>query len=488
MTDQPNIVIIGAGFGGLGMAIQLKQAGRHDFVVCEKADDLGGTWRDNAYPGCACDVPSHLYSYSFAPNPDWSRMFSPREEIWDYLRHCVKTYDLAPHLRYGVRIESMEWQEDAGRWLLTTSDGGTLTPRAVVSGIGSLHVPSLPDIPGVERFGGVRFHSSAWDHNVDLSGKRVAVIGTGASAVQFVPRIASDVERLHVFQRTPPWIHPRPDREIPGSWRRLFRSRPLAMKALRGAIYAGMELRAMGFAVNPRLMGPLESLARSHLDRQVADPALRARLTPDYTIGCKRILLSSDYYPALARPHVDLVTDGIAEITEKGVVTTDGTAYDVDVLIFATGFKVTSALMEQQIVGRNGLRIQDAWRSGVEAHHGITVAGFPNLFMLLGPNTGLGHTSVVFMIEAQVRHVLSCLRLLDRRGAGVVEVRAAAQRRFNRRLQRRLGRAVWSTGGCASWYLDEQGVNRTLWPGFSFEYWARTRRARPADYEVSRAR
>lgn len=305
--------------------------------------------------------------------------------------------------------------------------------------------------------------------------------------MQFVPRIAEQVSRLHVFQRTPAWIHPRPDAEIPAERRRRFRSNPLAMRAFRASIYLALELRGLGFAVSPKLMGPLEDLARRHLRRQVGDPELRSRLTPDYTIGCKRILLSSDYYPALARPNVELVTDPIAEITEHGIRTRDGTSYDVDAIVYGTGFRVTSALLDQQIVGRDGLTLQDAWADGVTAHHGITVAGFPNLFMLLGPNTGLAHTSVVFMIETQVRHVMSCLRMLRRRRGEVVEVEAAAQRRFDAMLRRRLDRAVWSTGGCTSWYLDEHGVNRTLWPGFTFEYWARTRRARRSDYRIAGA-
>ncbi|HZC27911.1 MAG TPA: NAD(P)/FAD-dependent oxidoreductase, partial [Actinopolymorphaceae bacterium] len=341
MTDHPTIVIIGAGFGGIGMAIQLKKAGWDDFVVLEKGDDLGGTWRDNAYPGCACDVPSHLYSYSFELNPDWSRMFSPREEIWAYLRSCVAKYALGPHIRYGVRVESLAWDDDANRWQVTTGTGEVLTPRVVVSGIGALHVPSYPAIAGVERFAGVSFHSSAWDPSYDLTGKRVAVIGTGASAVQFVPQIADRVSQLYVFQRTPPWIHPRPDTAIPSERKRQFRRTPLAMRAFRASLYFGLEMRGLGFAVNPKLMGPLESLGRRHLHRQVKDPELRAKLTPDYTIGCKRILLSSDFYPALARPNVELVTDPLAQIREHDVRTASGQTYDVDAIIYGTGFRVT---------------------------------------------------------------------------------------------------------------------------------------------------
>ncbi|MFB9836599.1 flavin-containing monooxygenase [Actinoallomurus acaciae] len=480
------LAIIGSGFAGLGMAIQLKKAGFDDFVVLEKDDDLGGTWRDNRYPGCACDVPSHMYSFSYELNPGWSRMFAPQKEIWAYLRRCVDKYGLAPHIRYGAVADSLEWDDEARHWRVALGDGTVLTPKAVVSGIGALHVPSLPNIPGAERFTGTAFHSARWDHSCDLTGKRVAVIGTGASAIQFVPKVAERAASLRVFQRTPPWVQPKPDFVFPTWARGLFRYVPGAARAFRDTIYWVLEARAVGFTISPKLMAPQEKVARAHIARQVPDPELRAKVTPDYTIGCKRILLSSDYYPALSRPHVDVVTGDIAEITETGLVTADGTAHEADVIIYGTGFKVTDALAEQRIVGRGGVKIQEAWADGIEAHHGVTIAGFPNLFMLLGPNTGLGHNSVVFMIESQVQHVLSCLRLLEEEKADVIEVRPDAQRRFNRGLQRRLRKAVWNEGGCKSWYLDDQGVNRTLWPGFTFEYWARTRKARRRDYDLSR--
>jgi cation diffusion facilitator CzcD-associated flavoprotein CzcO len=480
------LVIIGSGFAGLGMAIQLKKAGYHDFVILEKDDDLGGTWRDNRYPGCACDVPSHMYSFSYELNPDWSRMFAPQEEILAYLRRCADKYELTSHIRFGSTVDALEWDDEARHWRVVLAGGTVLTPKAVVSGMGALHVPSLPSIPGAERFAGAMFHSARWDRTCDLTGKRVAVIGTGASAVQFIPEIAEDVASLRVFQRTPPWIQPKPDFVLPGWTRGVFRYVPGAQRIFRNAIYWLLEARALGFTIDPKLMAPQEKVARAHIAHQVSDPVLRAKVTPDYTIGCKRILLSSDYYPTLTRPHVDLVTEGITEITETGLVTADGTAHDVDVIIYGTGFKVTDALAEQHIVGRGGRKIQDVWANGIEAHHGITIAGFPNLFLLLGPNTGLGHTSVVFMIESQVQHVLSCLRLLSEEKAEAIEVRPRAQRRFNDRIQRRLHKAVWNEGGCKSWYLDEHGVNRTIWPGFSFEYWARTRRARRRDYDLSR--
>ncbi|MFC4058172.1 flavin-containing monooxygenase [Planomonospora corallina] len=485
MKTRPGITIIGSGFAGLCTGIKLKEAGYHDFVILEKADELGGTWRDNTYPGCACDVPSHMYSFSFELNPRWSRMFSPQEEIWDYMRACAARHGLGPHLRFGKEVVSLEYDDAARHWRVGTADGETFTTNAVVSGIGALHIPSFPDIPGRERFRGPAFHSAGWDHSVDLTGKRVAVVGTGASAIQFVPEIAERAAHLTVYQRTAPWIQPKPDFALPERAKRLLEL-PGAARALRGAIYWALETRAVGFAVDPRLMRVHEALARRHLERQVADPELRAKLTPDYTIGCKRILLSSDYYPALTRENVDLVTDRITEIREDSVVDATGRRTGADVIVYGTGFKVVDALNEQHITGRGGLKIQDAWQDGVEAYHGVTVSGFPNLFFLLGPNTGLGHNSVVFMIESQVHYVLECLRLLSRSRARALDVRPGAQRAFNDRLQRRLSALVWNEGGCRSWYLDERGVNRTTWPGFTFEYWARTRRVKPGDYELIR--
>jgi cation diffusion facilitator CzcD-associated flavoprotein CzcO len=491
---MPGIVIVGAGFGGIGMGIALKKAGFHDFVILDKGDDLGGTWRDNQYAGCACDVPSPLYSYSFELNPSWTRIFAPQQEIWDYLRTCVRKHGLDEHIRCGCAVERVDWDDGSQRWHIeTVQSRGTgqngasraegYQARAVVSAAGALHLPSYPDIPGAGRFGGTSFHSARWDRSRDLAGKRVAVIGAGASAIQFIPEIARQAGHLSVFQRTPPWVHPRPDVEIPARLRGVFESVPLTARVVRDAIYLAMEARALGFAVHPKLMAPLERLARRHLENQVADPALRARLTPDYTIGCKRILLSSTYYPALQRANVDLITEDITGITKTGVVTADGTAHEADVIIYATGFKVVESVTSLNVAGRDGRKLTP---ENLEAYHGVTVSGFPNFFMLLGPNTGLGHTSVVFMIESQIQHVLSCLRILARDKADTIEVYESALRHYNSALQRRLGRAVWSAGGCDSWYLDSDGINRALWPGFSFEYWARTRRARRAAYAVTR--
>ncbi|GAA0396780.1 4-hydroxyacetophenone monooxygenase [Acrocarpospora corrugata] len=476
------ITIIGSGFAGIGMAIKLKAAGYHDFVILEKAAELGGTWRDNTYPGCACDVPSHFYSYSFELNPGWTRMFSPQEEIWAYLRRCVEKYDLGKHFRFGTEVTGLEYDDSANQWQVTTAAGTTFRTNAVISGIGALHIPSYPEISGRESFVGAAFHSAKWDHSVELRGKRVAVIGTGASAIQFIPKIAEQVASLHVFQRTAPWIQPKPDIPVPDRLRRALRL-PGATRAFRNTIYWLLETRALGFALDPRLMKVHRVLAERHLAGQITDPDLRARLTPDYTIGCKRILLSNDYYPALNRPNVELITDGITTIRDHSIVA-GGRETPVDVIIYGTGFKVVDALQDQRIIGRGGLKIQDAWRHGVEAYHGVSTPGFPNLFFLLGPNTGLGHTSVVFMIEAQVRYIMSCLRLLSHTKAAAIDVTPAASRAYNDRLQQRLKRLVWSEGGCQSWYLDEHGKNRTLWPGFTFEYWARTRKVKPDAYRL----
>ncbi|KWX02931.1 Cyclohexanone monooxygenase [Carbonactinospora thermoautotrophica] len=488
MNDQqragdPAVVIVGAGFAGLGMAIQLKRAGVEGFVVLEKADEVGGTWRDNRYPGCACDVQSHLYSYSFEPNPAWSRMFAEQQEIWDYLKHCAEKYRITPHIRFGTELVGAEYDDATGTWRVRTNRGA-ITTRALVLATGPLHQPAYPDIPGIDRFRGKAFHSAEWDHGYDLAGKRVAVIGTGASAIQFVPRIAPRVDRLHLFQRTPPWILPKPDRSISPLEQRLFRAVPALQRLYRSAIYWTLEARILGFTVHPRLMKLAEAVARQHLRRQVPDPELRRKLTPDYTIGCKRILISNDYYPALTRPNVELVTDGIAEIREHAVVTRDGVERPVDAIIYGTGFHVIDAFDHLDIVGRDGLKLREAWSGGVEAYLGVTVAGFPNLFFLLGPNSGLGHSSMVFMIEAQVRYVLQALRPLLRGDARAVDVRADVQATFNQRLQARLREAVWGIGGCRSWYLDENGVNRALWPGSTAEYWLRTRRLKPAEYRI----
>ncbi|MDR7301182.1 flavin-containing monooxygenase [Haloactinomyces albus] len=484
---ETSVVIVGSGFSGLGTAIRLKQAGIHDFLVLEKNADLGGTWRDNTYPGCACDVPSLMYSFSFEQNPNWSRMFAEQAEIEDYLQHCADKYGVREHIHYGVEFTGAEWDENNRTWHVATADGTEYVGRALVSGVGALHIPHYPELPGLERFRGETFHSADWNHDYDLRGKRVAVVGTGASAIQFVPEIAKKVRHLHLFQRTPPWIQPKPDRPIPAGLQKAFRRIPLVQKAARAAIYWTLELRSVAVLRNPRLQRVSQWLAKRFIRKQVHDPQVAEAVTPDYSMGCKRILLSSDFYPALNRSNVDLRTSGVAEVREQSVVTGDGEEHPVDAIIFGTGFHVTDAFEHLAIVGRGGRKLQDAWRDGMEAHLGITVSGFPNLFFLLGPNTGLGHNSVVFMIESQVNYVLSVLRPMLAGRIDQVDVRQSVQDEFNAEIQSELTESVWSTGGCRSWYLDANGVNRTVWPGFTWNYWRRTRKLDPADYEIRTA-
>ncbi|MFD7653891.1 flavin-containing monooxygenase [Actinosynnema sp. NPDC059797] len=489
MHREVKVLVVGTGFSGLGMAIELKRTGQHDFVVLEKAGDLGGTWRDNSYPGCACDVPSHMYSFSFELNPRWSRMFARQPEIWAYLKEVADKYRLRPHIRFGSEVSGARWDEDAKVWHVTVANGDTYTAKALVAGVGALHLPNVPELPGIEAFEGRAFHSARWDHDYDLRGKKVAVVGTGASAIQFVPRIAGDVERLTLFQRTPPWVMPKMDRSITTWEQGLFRALPLAQRLYRDFVYWTRESTALGFAVHPKIMEFAQNIAKRHMRSQVADEALRAKLTPDYTMGCKRVLISNDYYPALNRDNVDVVTDGIAEVRERSIVDRAGVEHEVDVIIYGTGFHVVDAFDYLNITGKGGVDLAKQWREkGIETYYGITVSGFPNLFFLLGPNTGLGHNSVVFMIESQIRYVRQCLELLDRHHADELDVRPEVQARFNRQLQRKLTRGVWTEGGCKSWYLDAQGVNRTVWPGFTWRYWMRTKTLNPSDYTLTRAR
>ncbi|BCJ36584.1 flavin-binding monooxygenase [Actinocatenispora thailandica] len=477
------MLIVGAGFSGLGAAVRLRQAGRHDFVVLERADDVGGTWRDNDYPGAACDVPSHLYSLSFAPNPRWSRSFSPQPEIRQYLRDLVARYDLTPHLRLGHDLLEARWDEATARWRVRTGQG-SFTGRVLVLGTGPLSAPKLPAIDGLDDFAGTTFHSARWRHDHDLTGRRVAVIGTGASAIQFVPRIAGTVQRLTVFQRTPPWIIPRNDRPISGLEQWLYQHLPPARLAVRAGIYTARETLAVGMTLQPPLLDAVAALARGHLRRQVPDPALRDRLRPDYRIGCKRILLSDDFYPALARDNVELVTDSIDRIEPDAVRTADGRRHPVDTIVFGTGFEATRPPIAAAVTGRDGVRLADAWADGMSAYRGSTVAGFPNLFLLIGPNTGLGHTSMIYIIESQLNYLVTALSKMDQHGVAAMEVDAGAQHAYNEALQRRLGSTVWNTGGCASWYLDANGRNTTLWPSFTWRFRRLTRNFDPRGYHL----
>jgi cation diffusion facilitator CzcD-associated flavoprotein CzcO len=476
-----DIAIVGAGFSGLGMAIALDKAGRHDYVILEKAARIGGTWRENTYPGCTCDIRSLLYSFSFEPKHDWSRQFPPQPEILDYLHQVVRAYDLEGHIRFGAEVTSMAYDGAAGRWSLRLADGRNVSCRVLMTAMGPLHQPNVPALPGTETFAGPRFHSAQWDHDVDLSGKRVAVIGTGASAIQFVPQVVKRAAQVTVFQRTPPWVLPKPDRPFTARQQRLFATVPGLQRAYRWLIYWEAEGTIVTFT-HPRLAGLGERMVRAHIAKQIPDPGLRAKVTPEYRMGCKRVLLANDYYLALAMPHVDVVTGPVQRITEHGVVGADGTEYPADVIIYGTGFHVTDAFEHADITGAHGRSLAAEWRHGPEAYLGLTVAGFPNFFLLLGPNSGLGHNSMIFMIESQVRYVIRCLDLIDERGP--VAVADDAQQRFNASLQRRLAGSVWTAGGCTSWYLDSAGVNRALWPGSTVGYWWRTKRLARRDFET----
>ncbi|SEF28641.1 Predicted flavoprotein CzcO associated with the cation diffusion facilitator CzcD [Amycolatopsis pretoriensis] len=486
MTERFKVVIVGTGFSGLGQAIQLEKAGIRDYVILEKATEVGGTWRDNSYPGCACDVQSHMYSFSYEQNPDWSRSFSPQPEIFDYLKGVADKYRLREKIRFGVELTGAHWDERERRWTATTKDGREFVAQFLVSGVGGLHIPQVPELPGIKEFKGQTWHSAQWNHEYDLRGKKVAVVGTGASAVQFVPKIAPDVAELTLFQRTPPWIMPKPDHAMPGWAQTLFKRVPGAQRLYRNALYWLLEARAIGFNGHPAIMKAGELIAKRNIAKGIQDRALRKKVTPDYTMGCKRVLISNDYYPALGRPNVDVNTSGVKEVKAHSIVDSAGVEHEVDAIIYGTGFKVTDALEYLDITGVDGRDLAKEWAAeGMQTHKGISVSGFPNLFFLLGPNTALGHNSVVFMIESQSRYVVDAIKLADSRDAAALDVRPSVQDKFQREIQDKLVKGVWTQGGCKSWYLDAKGVNRTIWPGFTWRYWLETRKVDPADYELS---
>ncbi|NBE51574.1 flavin-containing monooxygenase [Streptomyces boluensis] len=484
--EHVRVAVIGSGFGGLGAAVRLRREGITDFVVLERADAVGGTWRDNSYPGCACDVPSHLYSFSFAPNPDWPRTFSGQERIREYLEHVADVFRIRPHIRFNSEVTQTRWNAEELHWEIDTVRG-SLTADVVVSASGPLSDPKMPDIPGLDSFEGKVFHSARWDHDYDLRGKRVAMIGTGASAIQIVPAIQREVRSLTLFQRTPPWVMPRADRSISGVERWLHRQLPFTTQARRGILWGIRELQVQAFTKRPNELGLVESLAKANIRRAVKDPELRAKLTPDYRIGCKRILLSNTYYPALAQPNVDVVASGLTEVRGNTLVAADGTETEVDAIIFGTGFHVTDMPIADRVVGAEGATLTDHWKSGMKSLRGATSDGFPNFLTVIGPNTGLGNSSMILMIEAQLNYLADYMRQLDVLGGrAALDARPGAVVAWNNRVQERMKRTVWNTGGCTSWYLDANGVNTTIWPGTTTEFRAATKRVDLAEYQVVR--
>lgn len=480
-SHTPTILIIGSGFGGLGMAIQLKKAGIHSFKILEKADRVGGTWRDNTYPGAACDVQSHLYSFSFEPKHDWSRKFGRQPEIHGYMEHCVAKYELAPHLQFNTEVTAAEFDSLLGEWVVTLRTGETLSANVLITATGQLNKPAYPNIPGMNDFAGKSFHSAQWDHDYDLTGKRVAVIGTGASAIQFVPQITPEVKELKLFQRSAAWVISKPDRPFRKWEHTLFARLPLADEAYRSLIYWKNESRALAFTRFDRLLDLFSLEARALAHRHVKDPVKRKKLIPNYRIGCKRILMANDWYQAMNEDHVDVITTGIARVESDAVVTTEGERHEVDAIIYGTGFKATEFLSPMKITGLNDLELSDAWREGAEAYKGISVNGFPNLFMLYGPNTNLSHSSIVFMLESQIHYVLLCLQQLKNEKAAFMEVKPAPQRAYVDGLQDRLSKSIWATG-CSSWYTTANGKNVANWPGFTFGYRWITRRLERGDH------
>jgi cation diffusion facilitator CzcD-associated flavoprotein CzcO len=483
LPGHVRVAIIGAGLGGIGAGIRLRQAGVTDFVILERATAVGGTWRDNTYPGCACDVPSHLYSFSFAPNPGWSHSFSRQPEIWRYVEDVTDQHGLREHLVFGTELIRADWDPGAVRWRLRTSRG-ELTAEVLICASGPLSESSLPDVPGLADFPGEIFHSARWDHSYSLEGKRVAVVGTGASAIQIVPKIQPEVKQLVLFQRTPAWIVPRRDRRITEFEKRLYRQVPMAQRLARLGIYLSREMLVGGFTKRPGMLKAAQRMALRHLARAVPDTELRAKLTPDYVMGCKRILISSDFYPALRRPNVRLVASGLAKVDGNTLTAKDGTSCEVDAIILATGFHAVDAPIAQRLYGADGQSLAQSWNDDMRALRGTTIAGFPNLCMVIGPNTGLGHNSMIYMIESQLNYILDYLATLDRTGAAALDTTPGAQQAWCDDIERRMASTVWTTGGCVSWYLNAAGRNPTLWPGSTIGFRRATRQLDPAEYEL----
>lgn len=484
-TRDFEVLVVGGGASGIGAAIRLLQAKVTDFAVLEKAADLGGTWRDNTYPGCACDVPSALYSFSFAPNPEWTRAFATQPEIRTYLRDTAERFGVIPHVRLGVEVTASQWNEAAQRWELTTSEG-RFTARFLIAGTGPWHEPLVPELPGLGSFPGEVFHSSRWNHDYDLSGKRVAVVGTGASAVQFVPEIRPKVNHLHLFQRTAQWVLPKPDHYVPHIERWLLRTFPAAQRALRAFEYACMEALGVGFR-HPWILRLIQRIGLAHLRRTVRDPQLRKALTPNYTLGCKRLLMSNTYYRSLTQPNVDVHPHAVAEVRGNRVVGADGSDHEVDAIIFGTGFHILDMPVAERVFDSEGYTLADRWQGSPQAYLGTTVSGFPNLFVLLGPNLGTGHSSAFMILEAQLEYTINAIRAVRSAGWSSVNVRTEVQEAFNAEVQQHLAHTVYNAGGCSSYYLDVNGRNSFSWPWSTGFMRQRIRHFDPNAYSIQEA-
>ncbi len=477
-----DVAVIGSGFGGLGTAIALRKRGITNVVLFERADELGGTWRDNRYPGCRCDVASTLYSFSFAPNPMWSNTYSYRQEIWQYLSNIADRYHLRPLIKFNHDVFDVSFDSTSHTWRITTSEGN-YEAKCVILATGGLAEPRLPDIPGLSTFSGRIMHTARWDESVELEGKRVGVIGTGASSIQVVPQIAAIADRLDVFQRTPSWVLPHMGRPVLDRTKRIFSLVPFSQRLVRAKVYWRNELMVLGFVKDPRRMVRAETLSREHVARQIEDPLLRERLTPSYRLGCKRVLISNDFYPVFNYDHVNLVTDAIQSIEPTGVRTRDGELHGLDVLVTATGFHVTDNPTANMVHGREGVELANAFRGSLANLNGTAFPGFPNFFMLGGPNTALGHSSIIFMHESQLNYATKAIQAALRTDA-LVEPLAIAAERWTTHLRDKLPSTVWATG-CSSWYMNSAGVNTTIWPDFTFAFRRATRHFHPRDHQIS---
>lgn len=469
-SHHHHIAIIGSGFSGIAMARYLKQSGRNDFTIFEKGNDVGGTWRDNTYPGIACDVPSNLYSFSFDLNPDWSRSYSGGWEINNYIRSVAKKQDILKHIRFNEAVTAAAWDDDQKLWRCESS-AGPFTTDFLIGAMGPLSEPQIPALPGIESFKGESFHSQQWDHEYDLTGKRVAVVGTGASAIQFVPQIQPEVGELFLFQRTPPWILPRSERSLTSFEHKLYRYLPFTQKIVRGLVYSMLEFRVIGFVKQRQIMRVAQLGAKLNIRRHIKDKALRKKVTPSFDFGCKRVLMANNYYPALAKDNVEVITHGVAEVREHSIVDSEGEERAVDAIIWGTGFHVTDNPEWSNIRGRDGRSLTETWApTGMRSYLGTLVPNFPNTFLIIGPNTGLGHSSMVYMIESNARYIISVLDHIEGIGAREFEVDERTVEAFEADIARRSKGTVWTSGGCDSWYLDASGRNTTLWPDFTFRF------------------